>query len=339
MVRRVALFALLVALAPADAHAQAPRNFDLERFRPAPDRHGFLGIPGTRTPGPWNWSLSLWSGYSLEPLTLRRTDGSRISIVAHRIYGELVAELGITDRVALTLNAPAILWQDTDASPLGGRQPAASALRDPYVAARVRVVGEGTTDAQTRQDDAGIALQAATTVPIGNEHSFAGEGLPQLEAAVLADFHFFAFGVGAMLGYRHRFAEPSLLGVRFRNEVIFGLALESPLLFITDASVILEARVESAVDDGAFVDAATALEGELGIRWTRADFALTGMFGAGLTKGIGVPTFRGMLGLEWAPRDPNDGADECPDDGDVAADEHEHPPEDADESEGESSGS
>src|SRR5690606_9703151 len=142
---------------------------------------------------PWMWNASLWAGYSLEPLTLRRSDGTRIPIVGHRVHGEVIAQLGITDRMAVVVDAPMLLWQDTDSAPLGDRQLAAAALRDPYVAARVRVLGDGATGEHGGEDGAGLALQVATTIPLGLERTFAGEGSPQLEGAVLADFHFLSF--------------------------------------------------------------------------------------------------------------------------------------------------
>ena len=302
MTRRALLLALVTVLAVPSSLAAQARNLDIERFRPAPDREGFLGIPGTRTPGPWMWNASLWTGYTLDPLTVRRSDGTRIPIVRHRVHADVIAQLGITDRMALLVDVPMVVWQDADPTPLGDRQLAALALRDPYVAARVRVLGDGATGEHRQRDGAGLALQAAATLPFGLEHTFAGEGSPQLEGAVLADFHFLSFGVGAIVGYRHRFAEPRLIDVGFTNELFFGAAIASPLIFVDNTRAIVETRVETAMDDDAFVGASTSVETDLGVRWAEGDLAMTWLVGMGFGEGVGAPAFRGSFGFEWAPR-------------------------------------
>ncbi len=305
MVRgRSALFALVAASLVASPARAQERNLDVERFRPAPDRSGFLGLPGSATPGPWGWNVSLFTGYSLEPLTLRRRDdGTRLPIVAHRIGADLIAQLGITDRIAAVVDLPVVVWQDTNAAPLGsGGQLAALALRDPYLSVRVRVLGEGSTIEHDDEDEGGLALSVATTLPFGLEHSFAGEGSPQLEGSVIGNVRFLLFSVGATVGYRHRFAEPSLLGVRFANELFFGVAVQGPLVFVENTSVIVELRVDTALDDGGFLGESTAGESDVGVRWAEGDVALTWIVGTGFTGGVGTPAVRGLFGLEWAPR-------------------------------------
>ncbi|MCZ7680049.1 MAG: hypothetical protein M5U28_15300 [Sandaracinaceae bacterium] len=292
MVRgRSALFALVAASLVASPVRAQERNLDVERFRPAPDRSGFLGFPGSATPGPWGWNVSLFTGYSLEPLTLRRRDdGTRLPIVAHRVGADLIAQLGITDRIAAVVDLPVVVWQDTNAAPLGsGGQLAALALRDPFLSVRVRLLGDGSTIEHDDEDEGGLALSVATTLPFGLEHSFAGEGSPQLEGSVIGNVRFLLFSVGATVGYRHRFAEPSLLGVRFANELFFGVAVQGPLVFLENTSVIVELRVDTALDDGGFLGESTAGESDVGVRWAEGDVALTWIVGTGFTGGVGTP--------------------------------------------------
>ena len=285
--------------------AAQPRNLDIERFRPAPDRDGFLGVPGTRTPGPWAWNAALWLGYASEPLSFRRVDDdARLPVIRHRVGADFIAQLGLFDRVALSVDAPMVLWQDGDAEVDGGPSIQAVAIRDPYLAARVRVLGAANDapDEHAPNEGAGLAVQLGATLPVGLERSYAGEGAPQLEAIVLGDFHFLDFGVGGMLGYRHRFAEPELLGVRFANELFLGLAVQTPTILVQNLSAIVEVRVTTAVDDEIFLDASTSMEGDAGLRWAEGDFAFTWAVGMGWTGGVGTPGFRGIFGVEFAPR-------------------------------------
>ncbi|MCB9597095.1 MAG: hypothetical protein H6719_30505 [Sandaracinaceae bacterium] len=301
--RIFAAILLLAVLAPTSAEAQG-RSLDIERFRPTADRNGYLGIPGTRTPGEWAFDASLWTGYSSETLTLRRLDtDTLVPIVRHRMSGELALQLGILDRIAVSFHAPVVLWQEVDPEPLdAGPAISASAVRDAFLGARVRILGEGATPDHERTEGEGLAVQVGMTLPWGLEQQLAGEGSPQLEGRVIGEFRFLDFGVAAEVGYRHRFAEPRLLGVQFANEIFFGAAVQSPTFIIPNLGAILEVRVVSSVDQEAFLAASTAVEGDLGARWADGDVALTWMVGTGFSGGVGTPGFRGMFGLEFAPR-------------------------------------
>jgi len=296
------LLALLLAT-PSLAQAQN-RRLDIERLRPTSDRNGYLGIPSTSTPGEWAWDVALWGNYSLEPLTLRRLDTDEtVPVVGHRVGMDLLMQLGILDRIAVGLDIPAIVYQDANPAPLdAGPEIASGALRDPFVSVRVRLLGAGATADHARVEGEGLAVQVGMTMPFGLEDSFAGEGNPQLEGRVIGDFRFLDFAVGAELGYRHRFAEPRVLGVQFANELFFGAAIQSPTFFVQNLSAIVEVRVVTALDQEAFMEASTAVEGDLGVRWAEGDLALTWAVGTGFNGGVGTPGFRGIFGLEFAPR-------------------------------------
>jgi OmpA-OmpF porin, OOP family len=305
MTGRAACLFLLSMLATLPASAQQNRRLDVERLRPAPDRYGFIGIPGTNTPGDWGWNIAMFTGYSLEPFILRREiDGARLPIVEHRVGADFIAQIGLFDRVAAFIDVPMVLWQDADPTPIDtGPSISAVAMRDAYLAVRVRVLGETPPPDRIRRQGEGLALQAAVTIPWGLEENYAGEGNPQLEGAVIGDFRFLMLSIGGVIGYRHRFAEPSVLGVRFANELYFGLAIETPVFFVENVSAIVETRVDTGLDnDEAFHGPSTAIEGDLGVRWTEGDLMMTWIVGTAFSGGVGGPAFRGVYGLSWAPR-------------------------------------
>jgi hypothetical protein len=226
--------AALLALRPTPAAAQ--REMDVERFTPAPDGDGFLGITGTRTPGPFRWNVALWASYARNPLVARSViDGSEIGIVSDRANADLLFQIGILGRFALVIDAPVVVYQAGDARALDdGPALQSVAIRDPRFSLRARILGEDATEERRRHEGEGLALQISATAPIGHEQSFAGEGAPQLEGQVLGDFHILDLGVGGVLGLRHRFAEPRVLGMTFRNELFFGVAIQVPAFFVDD---------------------------------------------------------------------------------------------------------
>ncbi|MCC6874841.1 MAG: hypothetical protein IT378_11090 [Sandaracinaceae bacterium] len=296
------ILSLSLLLWMSTAHAQ--RTLDVQQLRPTPDRDGFLGFAGTRTPGPWNWNAALWVDYASEPLTVRRADdGTRIPILAHRAGADLVAQLGLLGRFAVVLDVPMVLWQDADPAPLdGGPAISAVAIRDPYFAARARILGAETGNERIRNEGEGLAVQVGWTIPAGLTQSFAGEGDPQVELQVLGDFHFLDFGVGAMLGYRHRFAEPRVLGVPYANELLAAIAVQTPTILIANLSAIFEMRIATAIDRELFYGPSTPIEGNAALRWAEGDIALTWAAGMGWSGGVGAPGFRGIFGIEFAPR-------------------------------------
>ncbi|UJR78293.1 hypothetical protein [Sandaracinus amylolyticus] len=318
--RFVSSFAVVcLLLAPSLARAQ--RNLDVERFAPAPDGDGFLTIPGTRTPGPWRWNVALWLGYAHEPLTVRLADGSSVPAVENRFGGDLLFQLGILGRFAVVIDAPIVLYQDGEPQVIDMRGPLQTvALRDPRIAVRARLLGEDATEERERHEGEGLAIQIATTVPIGHEDTYAGEGNPQLDGALLADFHLLDLGVGGIVGVRHRFAEPTILGVPFRNELYFGLGLQVPAFFVEDLFALAEVNVATDLENPFGDEASTYVEWLLGVRGRPVrDLELSLAGGTGLTGGVGTTAFRVVAGVSWAPRfhdrdhdQIGDDDDECP---------------------------
>lgn len=285
----------------ASASAQVTRDFDLERFSPAPDSDGFLTMPGTRTPGPWRWNVGFSLAYARNPLLVNTTPRE---VVSDRLDGNLYAQLGLGGTVAVVVQTPVVLYQSGNAERLdGGPVMMTSAIRDARVALRWRLFGEDATVERERHEGEGLALQIAGTIPFGQRGTFAGEGAPQVEGAVLGDFHLLDFGIGGMLGFRHRFAEPQLFTSRFRNELFGLIAIQVPVFFVDHVNAISEFDVSTDAEN-LFGDAgSTPAEWRLGLRITAIrDVQITVMGGTALSPGVGAALARGIVQLTWAPR-------------------------------------
>ncbi len=326
---RLAVLTVVASLlAPLGVAAQS-RDFDLERFSPAPDGDGFLSLPGTRTPGPWRWNVGLSLSYAREPLIVNTAPRG---VVSDRLDGNLYFQLGILGQIAVVVNAPVALWQSGAAERIDGGSPLmVAAIRDPRIAVRVRIFGEDATAERERHEGEGLALQVATTIPLGQRGAFAGEGSAQLEGAVIGDFHILDIGIGGMLGFRHRFAEPVLFGSSFRNQLFGVLGLQVPLFFVDHVTAIGEVDLTTDAEEP-FGDAgSTAAEWRLGFRVSAIrDVEITAAAGTGFVGGAGSPLVRAILGISFAPRvhdrdrdgivDDQDGCQTLPEDFDDNAD-------------------
>lgn len=319
-------FIALASAASSANRAQADDRgrVDLNRFHPAADGDGFLGIQGTKTPGPFDVTLNLTLGYDWRALRFA-AGGETSEILEHRLRGNLGFQVGFFGRLALTADLPFVLFQAGDET-AGMPGAASAAVGDPWIRARYRVFGESSAIKRDRNEGPGIAIELGTSLPIGFEESYAGEKNTRIEANVLGSFHILGFGVGAVLGYRHRFEHVELAQARFRDEWTLGVGLQAPLIFVRDAYGLLEVRTTT---DGwaPFGEKATSsVQLDLGARFFVGDVATTITIGSGFGGAIGDPALSVNVGATWSPRAHDADGDGIPDGSDQCV----HLPEDRD---------
>ena len=295
----VSMAFVLVALASVAGVAQAQRDVDLERFVPAADGRGFLGVQGTRTPGAWRLTYGLMTGYASELLAVELQDGTQRSLLSDRVSTWLSAELGLGPRAAVAFTAPLVAFQDGEELGSADSDMHAFAVGDARLHARYRLWGAVAEDALDREDGPGLALALSAFLPSGDDDRYAGEGALRGEAQLLFDVHLLGAGLGAQVGVRHRFEERALLGVELASELTFGAGLRMPVPPLHPLVALLEVR--GATD---FASAeTTAVEGQLGVMLPYQTVTFVLAAGPGLTGGIGVPTVRVTAGLWYAPKD------------------------------------
>lgn len=306
------LAACVAALCSARG-AAAQRNVDINTFTPALDGDSFIGVQGTRTPGPDRVSVGLFTDYGSSLLNVDRSaDGSSddLGLVKHKLSGSLSIEGGIGGRAALALLLPLTLYQSGDTlAPTEPKLPA-FAVRDPWAYFRYRLFGDASGDSQQRQDGPGVALQVGAGFPAGDEDAWAGESQFRTEAQLLADMHLLGAGIGVSLGIRHRFESEHVFNVKMRDQMMFGGGIELPIPPLYPLSALLEVR--GATDFKS--SATTALEGEIGARLRLGGgVVLTLAGGLGFNGAIGTPGARAIAGLWWAPSDSDQDHDGIPD--------------------------
>lgn len=321
----VAIAALAAAGSPA-ATVAAQERADIEGFRPTPDAAGYLGIPGTRTPGSGRWSFGYWLNYSNRPLVAELIEGGETAIVDHRLSSNFLLQVGLGGRVSLGLDLPVLLHQTVgDVLLDGGPDVQHNGLGDLRLTGRVRVYGNATSNAAST-DGPALALVLGLRLPTGTEEAFAGEGVAGLDLAVVGDFQLLGLGVALVAGWHQRFEDRVVGGVEFREELELGLGLNVPIPVTHD--LLFRAELRTRTDGRApFGDSArTLVETDFGFSLARKDVTVWVAAGVGLTGGVGAPRARGLLGISWAPVLPDADGDGVPDDRDECV----HLPEDMD---------
>jgi hypothetical protein len=164
------------------------------------------------------------------------------------------------------------------------------------------LLGEDATVERARHEGEGLAIQIATTLPLGMSDAFAGEGAPTVDAAILGDFHLLDFAIGGQIGWRHHFAEPTVASVPFRNQLFAGIAVQVPAFFVDHLLAIAEVDVTTDGENPFGNETSTACEWRVGGRYTLQDTQITVAGGTGLVAGVGVPSGRLIVGVSFAPR-------------------------------------
>lgn len=316
MIARIAPLMTLVLVLGIAASSTA-QGINIERYRPALDRFGFLGFNGSGTPGHGRWNLGFSTWYSNRPLRVIYEDGVVDQVLDHRMTGDLFAEVGLFGRWSLALEIPLVFYQVGDAlRPINGRTAYGGfALEDPRFTTRIRFFGKKTEEIQDKPDGPGLGLLLTIPIPVGNEDLYASEGQFTFDAQLLADFHLLGTGAGAMLGWRYRVNDRIFGRDTLGQELQYGFSLKPPIPPANDLYGLVEIRGTTSFRGRS----TNTLEGDIGVRWTKNHVTMTAAFGMGFVRGLGQPRLRAIVGVAWSPQTDDmdgdgipDSRDECP---------------------------
>src|ERR1019366_4248493 len=334
--------ALVLASVPARAQPGPP--FDARTWKPSADADASMVLEPTTTAGPGRWNVGAWAQYAQDAVVFHPA-GAAIRPVQHLIGLDLVAGLGLGTRFAMGVEVPLALWQDGTTGiggpgtrtapgdiPLGGK---ATLISNDHqgVHSGFGLAALGTLSASPRVNDGymssdgvGAQLRVLAGYAVGicalrGERGYATNGprtrWPQSpfaaarvginDAAELGESIPWAFG----LVVRPKvFSEALDNGDRQRGEIAAHGSLPAGPV----APFGLGARGASLVSP-----ALLAFDDRIALGHPREVFVLEGG-DLGLDSAVGVPTFRIVFSLFWAPRPHDkdgdgidDDKDECPD--------------------------
>lgn len=336
--------ASILAAAPV-ARAQTLPSIDASTWRPSIDPQAGLVLEPTSSPGAWQWNVGAWLSYEQAPVTIRNASSGAIAWqpLEHALGMNLVAGLGLGDRAAIGIDVPLFLWQDGNSGLPSGL--VSSGAVPTSGVGDVALVGKGTIISNDRQGLSGgfgLAAIGALTLPTGDRESFHGDGTATVSLRLLGEY---ALGVGAIrasLGYTLRTADqtwpdPSLGGVTFGDSIPWSAGfVVRPKVFAPSLDPgdrqSWELAVHGSLPAGpvapfglsgsgasALSPALLAVDDRIALGHYRDVYVLGGI-DIGLDTAIGVPLFRAVASIGWAPRAHDrdhdgiaDDLDECPD--------------------------
>ncbi len=329
--RLVYLVVLLAICTISSAFAQeAPktdRNFDLQTFRSAPGRGNFFTVEGARVDEHLGWTVGAVFGYSYRPLGIG-TPNASYALVKHHGTVEVLGSLSIYEVLEFGMVLPVVFYQNGEDVILNGQiieKPSdnKAGMGDPRLHIKLDLLN-GAIKADS--DTFGLALILVTSFPVGNAisgGSFFGDSNVTVAPKLAFEIDIWKLRFGFNLGYIWREHKEFYEG-EIGQRITFGFATEYKP--IDDLKLMLELFGENGFTTGA---TSTPLEMYGGIGYQVYDgLWLTAGAGSGLsigddeiTRGLGAPTFRGLLSLKYEPdidHDPDkdgimDDVDKCPD--------------------------
>jgi OmpA-OmpF porin, OOP family len=324
------LWTLLIAggvslLVTSSARAQSA-GFALDQFNPSQRGSDWFVLDSLDIHGNFRPAVGVSSSWAYRPLVLTSPDGSyRMSVMTNQAITHVGGSLVMWSRVRFGLDIPVQIFGDGNNTTVDGVNymgPAShSSLGDIRLNATVRVFGD-------RGGPLTGAFALTGYLPTGDSSSYAGDsGAGVAPSALLAGqsgIIAYAAQLGATVRRRTDFADTSIGSDLFLSAAA-GVRLARDRLLIGP-----ELFGRSMLVGGAFLESrATPIEAMLGAHYAiLSDWRASAGIATGLNGGIGSPTVRGLIGLEWAPgfhppdRDWDgiaDGTDACPDVAGIAA--------------------
>ncbi len=313
-VRLISFFCLFGT--PHVAWAQAP-SFDIRRFSPPTDPQGSLVLEPTTTAGHAAWSAGFIESYARRLLVLRDQNGHEVAVpVADQLSFDALFNVGVGERLAFGLRIPAILAQTGDAFPTSGWRVPRSAVGDVTLDAKATLIPRGSLGG------IGLAAVAKMTAPSGDPNSTISTRGVTGELRLLGEIDWIVAAMRASAGVLVRSERQVLLGDTYGQELPWALGLViRPRALGLDSQGrwqwFLESSGAVAVTPSFAYARGSPLAFGISSRYAFAqDFSALAGVQLPLDSAVGVPSWRFVFGISWAPRFQDSDGDGIPDDKD-----------------------
>lgn len=291
----IAVVGILVTSA---AQGQQQPTFEVNHFRPA--ERGSRWFAGDSLDSPPYQPLVVGTTFdwSHRPLSVFNAAGDRLGdLVENQFYLHLGASYTVMDRLRVGVNLPLVLatsgsvWdvrsQSYEAGSGGG-------LGDVRLGADYRVFGER-----------GQALRAAVSVqmflPTGKRSAYASDQTTRIYPRILAAGDLSLFTWAVSLGPDFRAQQDQFADINLGSDLGFTASAGARLL---NGAITVgpELYGVSRMDSNIFTSKRTPLEAVLGAHYSVNDqWRIGAAAGPGITSGLGTPTSRVLLSVEFAP--------------------------------------
>jgi OOP family OmpA-OmpF porin len=307
--RWVQLSLLSMTLLPAVSQAQEAKKgeFAVQRFQPAPGPRNFFTVEGARTDGKMAWSAGLFVNYSDSPFVLRScksqadcgapnsTQPNDINVIKTMVTGDVLASLTPIPKLQLGLRLPITYVQgdgiDTATGNAAKDGLKGAGLGDPTLEAKLRALG----NVDSPLVIGGSLFLAAPAGSAIAKDKYIGDSGPVAGLRGILDGRAGPLDFGANIAglYRQASRLGSVeLGPEFRYGVAGGFRVSQVL------RVVAEGFGSTKFSDKAGTSS-LEVDGGVQISPLHSGIHINLGGGTGVLQGVGVPKYRGFLGLMY----------------------------------------
>ncbi len=313
----------LFVVSPAFAQ-ELDNEVSVQRFDPAPGAGNFLTTRSAGVSGHLSWTAGMFVNYGYQPFVVKRCveagcpeeSTETIPVVENMVTGDILGSLSLIERLQVGLKIPVSWAKGQGITETGNPQPdglSAVGLGDVQLEVKGRIYGNPGEMIVL----GGYLYGTAPTGTITAEGSYIGNSSPTFGGAAILDGKVGPFTYGVNLG-----------GI-VRNKATIGGATEVGSEFRWNAAVgYAISPIIRVVADGF---GSTGFSSDLGSNTAEVDlgahilplgnqltFTVGG--GAGVLKGVGLPTARAFIGVLYNATTQDRDGDGIPDDKDGCPD-------------------
>jgi hypothetical protein len=361
----------VLAAGPALAQEKAKSGeFSVQRFDPAPGPRNYFSVRGVRTDGEMAWSAGLVANYAADPFVVRSCAseedcdaqssvpgrGGDVKVVKHMITGDLLGSFTPIDRLQIGLKVPVAFVNGdgltNDGLPNTDDPIKGVGLGDLQLEVKGRAYGEV-------KDPFVVGGAFFATAPLGSATqggSYLGDETPVLGLRGIFDGKQGPLSFGGNLAGLWRGTGrvgSTELGSEFRYGVAGGFEASPVVRILAEGFGSTKFSAKNGTNS-------LEIDGGVQVTPLGSPVLVQGGGGVGVIEGIGVPTFRVIVGVMYVaeardrdgdglkddqdqcPTEPEDldgseDTDGCPDrdnDGDTIADDADKCPREAEDSDG-----
>ena len=283
-IRLFASFLFASLLAPARARAD-DTGIAADRFVPAPDARGFIGVEGAENAPPWSAAASLSYATHLIRVTNHFTSDRLSEPLSSVLAVDAGAQVSLTPRFTIGIGVPLALRLTGDRlSALGDSAPLQSPiLGDLRLRARALLYGR-------HGGPYHLAAAAVATFPAGGETTFFATSRPTLEPRLIAELTLPFLRIAALAGYRIA-PERHLLNARFGSELHLALAADAHLPSSPRHPLLSHLHVLAEIEANT-LGGESFLEVRAALRLTLPHVTIDTGFGAGTLASPTNPAYR-----------------------------------------------
>jgi outer membrane protein OmpA-like peptidoglycan-associated protein len=283
----------------ASAYGQTTtQGFLLDRFDPAERGSGWFVNDDLSFGGDLTLVTGVVGDLGVRPLVVHDDAGNIAAIlVSEQLFTHVGASLTLQNRFRFGLSLPIALSQGGDGGTVDGQMyasPGSAAVGDLRLSADVRIVSENALS---------LAAGVQVFLPTGSRDQYTGDGSVRIAPHVLVGGHAGVFTWAGKLAFEYRGIDGVYDGFSLGSDLVFSAAAGAALLhgkLLVGPELYGSTSVTSS--DSFFSTRGTPVEVLLGAHYRLTkDLSAGAGVGTGLTHGLGSPTVRAVLGIEWSP--------------------------------------